>query len=78
MRVCRHATAAHREAAGSVRPIPHQPGHIPRSRGVRELARMLGQFLPEQRSFEYTYKALEGKMAFLAKAGELRRPFITG
>jgi hypothetical protein len=39
---------------------------------------MLGQFLPEQRSFEYTYKAVEGKMAFLAKAGELRRPFITG
>jgi hypothetical protein len=76
--------------------------------GVRELARMLGQFLPEQRSFEYIYKAVEGKIAFLewayedanvmvrdgadsfliedgkprkpslAKAGELRRPFLTG
>jgi hypothetical protein len=38
--------------------------------GVRELARMLGEELPEQRSFEYTYKAVEGKMAFLEWAYE--------
>jgi hypothetical protein len=33
--------------------------------GVRELARMLGEELPEHSSFEYTYKAVEGRMAFL-------------
>jgi hypothetical protein len=33
--------------------------------GVRELARMLGEELPEHRAFEYTYKAVEGRMAFL-------------
>src|SRR5215213_10947947 len=38
--------------------------------GVRQLARMLGEELPEQRSFEYTYKAVEGKMAFLEWAYE--------
>ena len=38
--------------------------------GVRELARMLAEELPEQRSFEYTYKAVEGKMAFLEWAYE--------
>ena len=38
--------------------------------GVRELARMLGEELPEHRSFEYTYKAVEGRMAFLEWAYE--------
>jgi hypothetical protein len=33
--------------------------------GVRELARMLGEELPEHRSFGYTYRAVEGRMAFL-------------
>ena len=33
--------------------------------GVRQLARMLGEELPEHRSFEYTYTAVEGRMAFL-------------
>jgi len=33
--------------------------------GVRQLAQMLGEELPEQRSFEYTYRAVEGRMAFL-------------
>src|SRR5918993_1871015 len=31
----------------------------------RQLARMLGEELPEHRSFEYTYRAVEGRMAFL-------------
>src|SRR5919112_886513 len=35
------------------------------SRGVRQLARMLIEELPEHRSFEYTYKAVEGRMGFL-------------
>src|SRR5215212_1046957 len=30
--------------------------------GVRQLAHMLGEELPEHRSFEYTYKAVEGRM----------------
>jgi hypothetical protein len=32
--------------------------------GVRQLAQMLGEELPEHRSFEYTYRAVEGRMAF--------------
>ena len=38
--------------------------------GVRELARMLGEELPEQHAFEYTYRAVEGRMAFLEWAYE--------
>ena len=38
--------------------------------GVRQLARMLGEELPEQRAFEYTYRAIEGRMAFLEWAYE--------
>jgi hypothetical protein len=38
--------------------------------GVRELAGMLGEELPEHRSFEYTYRAVEGRMAFLEWAYE--------
>jgi hypothetical protein len=38
--------------------------------GVRHLAHMLGEELPEQRSFEYTYRAVEGRMAFLEWAYE--------
>jgi hypothetical protein len=38
--------------------------------GVRQLARMLGEELPEHRSFEYTYRATEGRMAFLEWAYE--------
>ena len=38
--------------------------------GVRQLAYMLGEELPEQRSFEYTYRAVEGRMAFLEWAYE--------
>jgi hypothetical protein len=33
--------------------------------GVRKLAHMLGEELPEHHSFEYTYRAVEGRMAFL-------------
>jgi hypothetical protein len=33
--------------------------------GVMELAKMLGEELPQHRAFEYTYRAAEGKMAFL-------------
>ena len=33
--------------------------------GVRQLAHMLDEELPKQRSFEYTYRAVEGRMAFL-------------
>ena len=33
--------------------------------GVRQLARMLADELPEHRSFEYTYRAVEGRMGFL-------------
>ena len=35
-----------------------------------ELAQMLGEELPEHRSFEYTYRAVEGRMAFLEWAYE--------
>ncbi len=38
--------------------------------GVRQLARMLGEELPEHRSFEYTYRAAEGRVAFLEWAYE--------
>ena len=38
--------------------------------GVRELARMLGEELPEQHAFEYTYRAVEGRMAYLEWAYE--------
>jgi hypothetical protein len=38
--------------------------------GVMQLARMLGEELPEQRAFQYTYRAAEGKMAFLEWAYE--------
>ena len=38
--------------------------------GYRKLARMLGEELPEHRSFEYTYKAVEGRVAFLEWAYE--------
>jgi hypothetical protein len=40
--------------------------------GVRELARMLGEELPEHCAFEYTYRAVEGRMAFLEWAYEDR------
>ena len=33
--------------------------------GVRQLAAMLGEELPEHRPFEYTYRAVEGRMGFL-------------
>ena len=33
--------------------------------GVRQLARMLIEELPEHRPFEYTYRSVEGRMAFL-------------
>jgi hypothetical protein len=33
--------------------------------GVRELASMLGGELPEHHSLEYTYRAVDGRMAFL-------------
>ncbi len=38
--------------------------------GVKELARMLAEELPEHRSFEYTYRAVEGRMAYLEWAYE--------
>jgi len=38
--------------------------------GVRQLAQMLAEELPEHRSFEYTYRAVEGRMAFLEWAYE--------
>ena len=38
--------------------------------GVRQLAWMLGEELPEHRAFEYTYRAVEGRMAFLEWAYE--------
>src|SRR5918994_1351302 len=38
--------------------------------GVRQLAQMLIEELPEHRSFEYTYKAVEGKMGFMEWAYE--------
>ncbi len=33
--------------------------------GVRQLAQLLAEELPEHRSFEYTYRAVAGRMAFL-------------
>ena len=38
--------------------------------GVRSLAWMLGEELPEHRAFEYIYRAVEGRMAFLEWAYE--------
>ena len=38
--------------------------------GVRQLAQMLGEELPEHRSFQYIYRAVEGRMAFLEWAYE--------
>jgi hypothetical protein len=38
--------------------------------GVRQLAQMLSEELPEHRAFEYTYRAVEGRMAFLEWAYE--------
>jgi hypothetical protein len=38
--------------------------------GVRQLAHMLAEELPEHRSFSYTYRAVEGRMAFLEWAYE--------
>ncbi len=38
--------------------------------GVRQLAHMLDEALPEHRSFEYTYRAVEGRMAFFEWAYE--------
>ena len=38
--------------------------------GVRRLAQMLSEELPEHRAFEYTYRAVEGRMAFLEWAYE--------
>ena len=38
--------------------------------GVRQLAHTLGEELSERRSFEYTYRAVEGRMAFLEWAYE--------
>ena len=38
--------------------------------GVRQLARMLLEELPEHNTFEYTYKAVEGRMGFLEWAYE--------
>jgi hypothetical protein len=38
--------------------------------GVRQLARMLFEELPKHNTFEYTYKAVEGRMGFLEWAYE--------
>ncbi len=38
--------------------------------GVRQLAGMLGEELPEHHSFEYTYVVVEGRMGFLEWAYE--------
>ena len=38
--------------------------------GVRQLAHMLREELPKHRSFEYTYRAVEGRIAFLEWAYE--------
>jgi hypothetical protein len=38
--------------------------------GVRELAMMLAEELPEHAAFQYTYTSVEGKMAFLEWAYE--------
>jgi SnoaL-like protein len=38
--------------------------------GVRQLAHMLGEELPEHHCFEYSYRAVEGRMAFLEWAYE--------
>jgi SnoaL-like domain len=38
--------------------------------GVRQLAQMLGEELPEHLPFDYTYRAVEGRVAFLEWAYE--------
>lgn len=38
--------------------------------GVMQLAQMLGEELPKHRGFQYTYSAVEGRMAFLEWAYE--------
>ena len=38
--------------------------------GVRELARIVGEELPEHRPFEYIYRVVEGRMAFLEEGYE--------
>jgi hypothetical protein len=38
--------------------------------GVMQLARMLGEELPEHEAFQYTYTSVEGRMAFLEWAYE--------
>jgi hypothetical protein len=38
--------------------------------GVMQLAELLGEELPDHESFEYTYTAVEGRMAFLEWAYE--------
>jgi Stage II sporulation protein E (SpoIIE) len=38
--------------------------------GVRELARILGKELPEHHPFEYPYRVVEGRMAFLEQGYE--------
>lgn len=38
--------------------------------GVRQLAQMLAEELPQHRSFEYTFRAVAGRMAFLEWAYE--------
>jgi hypothetical protein len=40
--------------------------------GVRELPKMLSEELPEHCAFEYTYRAVEGRMAFMEWAYEDR------
>jgi hypothetical protein len=42
------------------------------ARAEARLARMLGEELPEHCAFEYTYRAVEGRIAFLEWAYEDR------
>jgi hypothetical protein len=45
--------------------------------GVMQLAQMLGEELPEHRGFQYTYTAVEGRMAFLEWAYDDARVRVT-
>ena len=45
--------------------------------GVMQLAQMLGEELPEHRGFQYTYTAVEGRMAFLEWAYDDARVKVT-
>jgi hypothetical protein len=45
--------------------------------GVMQLAQMLGEELPEDPGFQYTYTAVEGRMAFLEWAYEDARVRVT-